>query len=196
MSPHLSAILGDDHASHTYVRNKPRAASLIGMSISTIFRPSSVSQEEMVELIDKFNRDRNISGLLVQLPHPGIETVGKNVFVVGSSKNVGMPIAMLLHSDRNHERPGAVKVKAGFITPEPGGVGPMTITMVMKKHSHCCQKCSNILNKDTKPAIMGGQDTSTSSWILQLALFVLILIIYASPCKLPLQHPSLPVGKL
>jgi len=36
----------------------------------------------------------------------GIETVGKNVLVVGHSKNVGMPIAMLLHSDRNHERPG------------------------------------------------------------------------------------------
>lgn len=36
----------------------------------------------------------------------GIETVGKNVLVVGRSKNVGMPIAMLLHSDRNHERPG------------------------------------------------------------------------------------------
>uniref|UniRef100_A0A673G1Q9 methenyltetrahydrofolate cyclohydrolase n=1 Tax=Sinocyclocheilus rhinocerous TaxID=307959 RepID=A0A673G1Q9_9TELE len=241
--PHLSVILvGNDHASHTYVRNKTRAASLLGMSSSTIFRPSSVSQEEMLELIDKCNRDRSISGLLVQLPLPekdvdgfhivnigklcldqrcmvpataaavweiirrmGIETVGKNVIVVGRSKNVGMPIAMLLHSDRNHERPGgdatvimahrftplprlkelasladiviaaagvphlitadmvkegaavidvginrmqdpvtgklrlvgdvdfeAVKKKAGFITPVPGGVGPMTIAMVMK----------------------------------------------------------------
>ncbi|XP_016338838.1 probable bifunctional methylenetetrahydrofolate dehydrogenase/cyclohydrolase 2 [Sinocyclocheilus anshuiensis] len=255
--PHLSVILvGDNHASHTYVRNKTRTASLLGMSSSTIFRPASVSQEEMLELIDKFNRDRGISGLLVQLPLPehineraicnavapekdvdgfhivnigklcldqrcmvpataaavweiirrtGIETVGKNVLVVGRSKNVGMPIAMLLHSDRNHERPGgdatvimahrctplprlkeltsladiviaaagvphlitadmvkegamvidvginrmqdpvtgklrvvgdvdfeAVKVKAGFITPVPGGVGPMTIAMVMK----------------------------------------------------------------
>lgn len=36
----------------------------------------------------------------------GIKTVGKNVLVAGRSKNVGMPIAMLLHSDRNHERPG------------------------------------------------------------------------------------------
>ncbi|XP_050973296.1 probable bifunctional methylenetetrahydrofolate dehydrogenase/cyclohydrolase 2 isoform X2 [Labeo rohita] len=254
--PHLSVILvGDDHASHTYVRNKTRTASLLGMSSSTIFRPSSVSQEEMLELIDKFNKDRSVSGLLVQLPLPehineraicnavapekdvdgfhivnigklcldqrcmvpataaavweiirrtGIETVG-NVLVVGRSKNVGMPIAMLLHSDRNHERPGgdatvimahrctplprlkelasladiviaaagvphlitadmvkdgaavidvginriqdpntgklrlvgdvdfeAVKEKAGFITPVPGGVGPMTIAMVMK----------------------------------------------------------------
>lgn len=36
----------------------------------------------------------------------GIVTVGKNVLVAGRSKNVGMPIAMLLHTDRNHERPG------------------------------------------------------------------------------------------
>lgn len=36
----------------------------------------------------------------------GIETVGKNVLVAGRSKNVGMPIAMLLHTDRNHERSG------------------------------------------------------------------------------------------
>lgn len=40
----------------------------------------------------------------------GIETVGKNVLVAGRSKNVGMPIAMLLHTDRNHERPGGERV--------------------------------------------------------------------------------------
>ncbi|KAB0388697.1 hypothetical protein E2I00_004142, partial [Balaenoptera physalus] len=36
----------------------------------------------------------------------GIETFGKNVVVVGRSKNAGMPIAMLLHTDGEHERPG------------------------------------------------------------------------------------------
>lgn len=37
---------------------------------------------------------------------PGIPTFGKNVVVAGRSKNVGMPIAMLLHTDGQHERPG------------------------------------------------------------------------------------------
>lgn len=37
---------------------------------------------------------------------PGIPTLGKNVVVAGRSKNVGMPIAMLLHTDGRHERPG------------------------------------------------------------------------------------------
>lgn len=36
--------------------------------------------------------------------------MGKNVLVAGRSKNVGMPIAMLLHTDRHHERPGGKKM--------------------------------------------------------------------------------------
>ncbi|XP_038133248.1 probable bifunctional methylenetetrahydrofolate dehydrogenase/cyclohydrolase 2 [Cyprinodon tularosa] len=257
MRPHLGVILvGDDPASHTYVKNKTRAATILGISSDTVVRPSSVSQEELLELIDKMNRDWKVSGLLVQLPLPdhineravcnaiapekdvdgfhivnigklcldqrsmvpatpaavwemikrsGIQTVGKHVLVAGRSKNVGMPIAMLLHSDRNHERPGGdatvtiahrctpqyrlkelslladiiiaaagvpslitadmvkegaavidvginriqdqktgavrligdvdfegVKEKAGFLTPVPGGVGPMTVAMLMK----------------------------------------------------------------
>ncbi|XP_035247525.1 bifunctional methylenetetrahydrofolate dehydrogenase/cyclohydrolase, mitochondrial-like [Anguilla anguilla] len=135
----------------------------------------------------------------------GIPTLGRNVVVAGRSKNVGMPIAMLLHTDGQHERPGGdatvtishrctprdqlrrhtkmadiviaaagipnlitadmikegaavidvginrvpdpvtgrdrlvgdvdfegVRQKAGFITPVPGGVGPMTVAMLMK----------------------------------------------------------------
>ncbi|NWZ88360.1 MTDC protein, partial [Poecile atricapillus] len=137
----------------------------------------------------------------------GIPTLGRNVVVAGRSKNVGMPIAMLLHTDGSHERPGGdatvtishrytpkeqlkqhtiradivvaaageggsaglggflmgilalecsggalraegggllelglsqklfpsgVRKKASYITPVPGGVGPMTVAMLMK----------------------------------------------------------------
>uniref|UniRef100_A0A674H420 Uncharacterized protein n=1 Tax=Taeniopygia guttata TaxID=59729 RepID=A0A674H420_TAEGU len=135
----------------------------------------------------------------------GIPTLGRNVVVAGRSKNVGMPIAMLLHTDGRHERPGGdatvtishrytpkeqlkqhtiradivvaaagipnlitadmikegaavidvgltrvqdpltaqprlvgdvdfegVRKKASYITPVPGGVGPMTVAMLMK----------------------------------------------------------------
>lgn len=41
----------------------------------------------------------------------GIQTLGKNVLVAGRSKNVGMPIAMLLHTDGKHERPGGEEIK-------------------------------------------------------------------------------------
>nr|XP_034365398.1 probable bifunctional methylenetetrahydrofolate dehydrogenase/cyclohydrolase 2 isoform X1 [Arvicanthis niloticus] len=156
--PHLSIILvGDNPASHTYVRNKIKAASAVGIYSELIMKPKSVSQEELLDITDHLNMDRRVSGILVQLPLPdhvderiicngiapekdvdgfhiinigrlcldqhsmipatasavweiikraGIETFGKNVVVAGRSKNVGMPIAMLLHTDGEHERPG------------------------------------------------------------------------------------------
>ncbi|XP_018614823.1 probable bifunctional methylenetetrahydrofolate dehydrogenase/cyclohydrolase 2 isoform X3 [Scleropages formosus] len=242
--PHLSVILvGDDPASRTYVRNKTKVAAALGISSETLVRPSSVSQDELLEMIYTLNRDWRVSGLLVQLPLPAhswtpkelppqllsshtehineravcnaiapekdvdgfhivnigklcldqksmvpatpaavweilkraeIQTAGRTVLVAGRSKNVGMPIAMLLHTDGRHERPGGiphlitadmvkegaavidvginriedpntgkirligdvdfeeVRKKAGFITPVPGGVGPMTVAMLMK----------------------------------------------------------------
>lgn len=144
-------------------------------------------------------------GVQLLLQRTGIETYGKNAVVVGRSKNVGMPISMLLHADGSNEtaamdatvtichrytppeelkrfcltadiivtatgvpglirrdmvKPGAcvidvgltrvtdpesgksklvgdvdfegVKEVAGYITPVPGGVGPMTVAMLMK----------------------------------------------------------------
>ncbi|KAM9743195.1 bifunctional methylenetetrahydrofolate dehydrogenase/cyclohydrolase, mitochondrial isoform 2-T2 [Menidia menidia] len=144
-------------------------------------------------------------GIWEIIKRTGISTFGKNVVVAGRSKNVGMPIAMLLHTDGRHERPGGdatvtichrhtprdqlcqhtkiadiivaaagipnlitadmikegaavidvginrvqdpvtgksrlvgdvdfegVRQKAGLITPVPGGVGPMTVAMLMK----------------------------------------------------------------
>uniref|UniRef100_A0AAZ1Y3K7 Methenyltetrahydrofolate cyclohydrolase n=1 Tax=Oreochromis aureus TaxID=47969 RepID=A0AAZ1Y3K7_OREAU len=255
--PHLSVILvGDNPASHSYVLNKTRAAADVGISSETILKHTNISEEELLDLIDKLNTDPRVDGLLVQLPLPehideraicnavsptkdvdgfhvvnvgrmcldqstmlpatpwgvweiikrtGIPTFGKNVLVAGRSKNVGMPIAMLLHTDGRHERPGGdatvtishrytpkdqlcqhtkiadiivaaagipnlitadmikegaavidvginrvqdpitgksrlvgdvdfegVRQKAGFITPVPGGVGPMTVAMLMK----------------------------------------------------------------
>ncbi|XP_006006556.1 bifunctional methylenetetrahydrofolate dehydrogenase/cyclohydrolase, mitochondrial isoform X1 [Latimeria chalumnae] len=255
--PHLSVVLvGDNPASHSYVLNKTKAAADVGISSETILRPASITEDKLMDLINSLNDDRNVDGLLVQLPLPehlderkicnavspvkdvdgfhvvnvgrmcldqysmlpatpwgvweiikrtGIPTLGKNVVVAGRSKNVGMPIAMLLHTDGRHERPGGdatvtishrytpkdqlrehtkladiivaaagipnlitadmikegaavidvginrvqdpvtgkprlvgdvdfegVKKKASYITPVPGGVGPMTVAMLMK----------------------------------------------------------------
>ncbi|XP_050005995.1 bifunctional methylenetetrahydrofolate dehydrogenase/cyclohydrolase 2, mitochondrial isoform X3 [Alexandromys fortis] len=156
--PHLSIILvGDNPASHTYVRNKIKAASAVGICSELILKPENVSQEELLDTTDQLNVDPRVSGILVQLPLPdhvderticngiapekdvdgfhiinigrlcldqhslipatasavweiikraGIETFGRNVVVAGRSKNVGMPIALLLHTDGGHERPG------------------------------------------------------------------------------------------
>lgn len=237
--PKLKVILiGDDPASHSYVRGKERAAAEIGIDSQVIRFDETISEREVLELIDSMNEDDELHGILVQLPlpkhidenrvimrispdkdvdgfHPtnvgkmmlGLETllpctphgilhlvktqtdlVGKHVVVVGRSQIVGKPVGMLFlnesatvtycHSKtvdlgamtrqadilivavgraglvtNEMVKPGAIVIDvgvnrvdsrlvgdvdfdgvrdvAGAITPVPGGVGPMTITMLM-----------------------------------------------------------------
>lgn len=241
IQPGLAVIIvGDDPASAIYVRNKEKAAQEVGFH-SVIKRMSAeTSQEELLAVVDELNNDKNIHGMIVQLPlpkdlnekevinridpakdvdglHPssigaltigdkglvsctpkgclrliketGVEISGKKAVVVGRSNMVGKPAALLLlqenatvticHSrtkDLKKEladadiviaavglpnlvtgdmiKEGAVVIdvginrsedgklcgdvefssaseKAGFITPVPGGVGPMTIAMLL-----------------------------------------------------------------
>jgi methylenetetrahydrofolate dehydrogenase (NADP+) / methenyltetrahydrofolate cyclohydrolase len=249
--PGLAVILvGDDPASASYVTGKERACEEIGIYSSDNRLPASVSQADLLALIEKLNKDPKIHGILVQLPlprqfdedtvllavdpkkdvdglHPvnvgkmiagqyaywpctphgviqmlqrsGVKLDGAEVVVVGRSNLVGRPIANLLTQKSptgnatvtlchtrtknlaDHVRradiviaaigrpntitadmikPGAVvidvgvtrvddatkksgfrlvgdvafetvKEKASLITPVPGGVGPMTITMLL-----------------------------------------------------------------
>jgi len=243
-APGLAVILvGDDPASKTYVGSKERAARELGIYSKVIRREAGISQDELIGLIRELNEDRNIDGILVQLPlpahidekaiieaidpgkdvdgfHPvntgrlfnsqvdvprfepctplgimellereGIEIEGKKAVVVGRSNIVGKPIACLLleknatvticHSrtrelaketaqadilvaavgkpafiDGSMVKEGVIAIdvginrvdgklvgdldfpsvekKSSYITPVPGGVGPMTIAMLMK----------------------------------------------------------------
>uniref|UniRef100_A0A2K5L4E1 methenyltetrahydrofolate cyclohydrolase n=1 Tax=Cercocebus atys TaxID=9531 RepID=A0A2K5L4E1_CERAT len=205
--PHLSMILvSENPASHSYVLNKTRAAAEVGINGETIMKPASIAEEELFNLINKLNN--NVDGLLFQLPFPEhidqrkicndvddfhVINIGRMsatlwcVWEIIKSKNVEMPIAMLLHTDGAHEGPGGdatvtishqyipkeqpkkhtiladivitatgipnlttadmiqegaavinlvgdvdfegVRQKAGYITPVPGGIGPVTVAM-------------------------------------------------------------------
>ena len=234
-------IVGTDPASQVYVRNKKRGCEEVGFYSESYELPESTTQEELIALVDKLNKDENIHGILVQLPlpkhlnetevllkikpekdvdafHPynvgkimignhdllpctpagvmvlleksGIDVTGKKCVVIGRSNIVGKPMAMLLlHANGTvtvcHSRTqnladicreadilvasigkpefvkgdmvknGAIVVdvginrlesgklvgdvcfaevepRASYITPVPGGVGPMTITMLLK----------------------------------------------------------------
>ncbi len=242
VTPALAVVLvGDDPASQIYVRNKKRACEELGFRSLEYTLPAQTTEEELLALIDRLNRDGSVHGILVQSPvpkhinekniqlhilpekdvdafHPvnvgkimigdydfvpctpagivelldayGIETDGKKCVVIGRSNIVGKPMAMLMlhrnctvticHSKtpdvsavtRDADiviaavgkanflrgdmlRDGAVVIDVGmnrdengklcgdadfascepktsYITPVPGGVGPMTITMLMK----------------------------------------------------------------
>lgn len=69
--PSLATVLvGDDAASHTYVRGKRRDARETGMVSIHHELPASVPQSELEELIDSLNADEGVDGILVQLPLP------------------------------------------------------------------------------------------------------------------------------
>lgn len=245
--PCLAAVLvGDDPASHIYVRNKEGDCKKCGIESRRYDLPADTPQERLLALIDELNHDDSVDGILVQLPlpkqidenaviqaispdkdvdafHPlnvgkmvtgepvfwpctpagimemfreyGISLDGKNCVVVGRSNIVGKPMGLLLlranatvtycHSHTRdlaettrqadilvvaagHPglitgdmiKPGAVVIDvamnrnpetgkltgdvvfdeaekiASFITPVPGGVGPMTRAMLMKNILH------------------------------------------------------------
>ena len=69
--PGLAVILiGDDPASRAYVRSKDKKAAELGFHSIKKELPADTSQEEVLALVDQFNRDPAIHGILVQSPPP------------------------------------------------------------------------------------------------------------------------------
>lgn len=234
-------LVGNDPASKVYVKNKKKACEYVGIQSLSYELPEETTEEELLQKIEELNKQKDITGILVQLPLPShidedkvicaispkkdvdgfhpqnvgnlsigrsgfvsctpagviellkrsnIEIEGKECVVVGRSNIVGKPMAMLLlrenatvtvcHSKTknlkevtkradiliaavgrpkfftaDYIKEGAVVIDVGIhrdeknqlcgdvdfeqvaehtsaITPVPGGVGPMTIAMLMK----------------------------------------------------------------
>lgn len=241
INPKLAVIMvGNDQASKVYVRNKSRACEEIGIIYEEYLLEDTISQNDLVHLIQKLNKDETINGILLQSPIPSnldineafktisadkdvdgfnpinvgklvlnqdtfvsctpygimkmfeeynIDLCGKNVVILGRSNIVGKPLiscclnknatVTVCHSKTNSLKEittkadvlisaigkvnfvtvdmikneavvidvginrlengkitgdvdfDNVKEKASYITPVPGGVGPMTIAMLM-----------------------------------------------------------------
>ena len=63
-------LLGNDPASEVYVRMKDKKCAELGMGSTTFRLPYDTTEEQLLRKIDELNRDRNIQGMLVQLPLP------------------------------------------------------------------------------------------------------------------------------
>ncbi|MGH7901593.1 MAG: tetrahydrofolate dehydrogenase/cyclohydrolase catalytic domain-containing protein, partial [Thermodesulfobacteriota bacterium] len=69
--PGLAAVLvGNNPASEIYVRNKRKACEQVGIYSEEYKLPEDTSENELLLLINKLNNDKNIHGILVQLPLP------------------------------------------------------------------------------------------------------------------------------
>ena len=87
--PGLTVVLvGDDPASHVYVRMKGKAADELGMKSDTIRLPADTPEAELLAVLDRLNADRAVHGILVQLPLPGHMDSGKVLLRMMPEKDV------------------------------------------------------------------------------------------------------------
>lgn len=87
--PHLAAILvGHDGGSETYVANKVRTCEEVGFKSSLIRFEDNISEEELLQCIEKLNNDKDVDGFIVQLPLPQHIDENKIIEAVDYRKDV------------------------------------------------------------------------------------------------------------
>ncbi len=88
-TPHLAAILvGNDGASETYVASKVKNCNEVGFQSTLVRLAENVSENELLQLINKFNTDEAIDGILVQLPLPKHISQEKVINLINPLKDV------------------------------------------------------------------------------------------------------------
>src|SRR5919108_4269737 len=89
MVPGLGVVLvGDDPGSHLYVKNKEKACKEVGIRSEEHLLPESVSEKELLALIHSLNKNKNIHGILVQLPLPAHIQADKVLEAVSPYKDI------------------------------------------------------------------------------------------------------------
>ena len=87
--PHLVVILvGDDPASVSYVTGKAKASDVVGIRNTTVRKPDTISEEELLSLIRELNADDTVDGILVQLPLPKHISEAKVIETIAKEKDV------------------------------------------------------------------------------------------------------------
>ena len=88
-NPSLAVILiGDFAPSQIYVRNKEKNSTEVGIASNVIKYPKEVSEKEVLDKINELNNDKNISGILVQLPLPEQISKEKIINAIDPKKDV------------------------------------------------------------------------------------------------------------
>lgn len=87
--PHLVVILvGEDPGSVSYVTGKAKASEQVGIKNTTIRRPETITEDELLGLIHELNDDDSVDGILVQLPLPKHISEDKVIATIAKEKDV------------------------------------------------------------------------------------------------------------
>jgi len=87
--PHLVVILvGEDPGSVSYVTGKAKASAEVGIKNTTIRREATITEKELLGIIDELNADEEVDGILVQLPLPKHIDSDKVIAAIRAEKDV------------------------------------------------------------------------------------------------------------
>ena len=87
--PHLVVILvGEDPGSVSYVTGKAKASEVVGIKNTTIRKPDTIEESELLDLIADLNADDSVDGILVQLPLPKHISEEKVIAAIAKEKDV------------------------------------------------------------------------------------------------------------
>ena len=87
--PHLVVILvGEDPGSVSYVTGKAKASEYVGIKNTTIRKPDTISEAELLGMIEELNADDSVDGILVQLPLPKHISEDKVIATIAKEKDV------------------------------------------------------------------------------------------------------------
>ena len=87
--PHLAAILiGNDPASQAYINHKVKACKQVGYTSTLIREDEHISEQDLLDLVKKANEDKDVDGLIVQLPLPKHINVDKVIESIDPQKDV------------------------------------------------------------------------------------------------------------
>jgi len=88
-APGLTVILvGDDPASHIYVRNKIKACEELGIRSEKLTPPATITTEELIGIVEGLNRRDEIDGILVQMPLPPQVDAKRVLLAISPEKDV------------------------------------------------------------------------------------------------------------
>ena len=87
--PHLAAVLvGNDPASETYVANKVKACQEVGFKSTELRYSSDITEEQLLEVVERLNQDKEVDGYIVQLPLPSHISEEKILLAISPEKDV------------------------------------------------------------------------------------------------------------
>jgi len=85
-----TVLVGDDPASHIYIRRKHEAAQGVGIRSDDRRLPADISQEELIAIVEELNDDDSIDGILVQSPLPKHLDEAKTIEALDPAKAVSL----------------------------------------------------------------------------------------------------------